>query len=348
MDNKIGHIVNWFLTRKCNLKCSYCSLIKQSDVYENTAFKEDVDLDKAKEFILRLNKHNKNSFHIFYGGEPTIYKNFYELLDFCNKNKILYTITTNLTGRSFKKIKEIIQKLGYLNGLSFTVDSVLWDPNSDKNDDRYKKSKNAYENFIKLKKFKKNIKEFVALVCSDNNNIKYLETICKDLNKKGIWANIVFIERKRNKYYDFCSELPKELLVQKTNENINIIKDIYDKCKKKEIKLIGHQILKDYVINNLPENYICKLDKNLSTITIDSDTKFRLCARIKGFESQKIDILDILDKNGNLTNKYYEQLKNMKIDKDNYCVGCFWNCPMFSEFIHDNLIDSSEINHNQM
>lgn len=345
MVKKIGHINNWFLTRKCNLNCSYCDIVKKSDVYNNNAFENEVDIEKAKEYILRIKKHNKNSFHIFYGGEPTMYKHFEELLDFCNKNKILYTITTNMTKNSFTKIKKILENIGYLNGLSFSIDPVLWDKNADKNDDRYKKSEHAYNNFLKLKNSKYNIKEFVALVCADNNNIKYLEDICKDLNSKNVWVNIVFIERKRNKYYDFCANLPENLIVQKNDENIKIIKDIYNKCKRKEIYLIGHQILPEYVIPNLPENYKCCLEDDLTTITIDSDTKFRLCARIKGFNLEKIDILDIIDKDGNLTYKYFELMEYVKKDKNDLCVGCFWNCPMFSDFINKGLISDTEINH---
>jgi len=345
---KIGYGVNWFLTRKCNLRCSYCAVVNSQSFKEAYGhidpFKKDIDIEEAKEFIRRLKKHNPEAFHMFLGGEPTVYKHLPELVDFCNKEGVLYTVITNMTDYSYNKIKEIIDNVGFLNGLSFTVDPVLWDDNYPKDDDRYKKSKAAYEKFITLRNDPR-IREFVGIVGVDSQNIKYLHRMCRELTDAGVWIDLILMETKLNKYYDFPSALDYDLLVWDTEEHRKILMEVYEKAEKGEYTVLFHPVIKYKMIPNLPQKYICTIDKRLDTMTIDADGKLRLCLRIRGVNTQMFHMLDILDEDGNLTETFKDVLHAMQLDKKNLCYGCQWTCPMAGELIADGIMSPELMNH---
>jgi len=92
------HIVNWLLTRKCNLSCDYCAIVRN---YKNKP-KEYPDMDHyiknemSTNYIINMlslfKNHNSDAFHIFYGGEPLLRKDLPEIINFCNNNSIHYTI----------------------------------------------------------------------------------------------------------------------------------------------------------------------------------------------------------------------------------------------------------------
>jgi len=342
--SKIGYGVNWLLTRKCNLHCSYCSIVKKSDVYPDSPFQQDVDIEKAKVFIRNLKKHNPDSFHMFLGGEPTMYPHLEELINFCNQEKVLYTIITNMTYKSYSILANLLDKVQYLNGLTFTIDPVLWDDNFDKSDDRYKKSLSAYERFMTFRENEK-IKEFVCLVGVDANNIKYLHKICEDLSSKGVWIDLITLETKLNDYYDFASPMDYNLLPGLNKEDIKILQEVYFKAQKGDYLVLAHEMIRRRMIPSLPQHYNCKIENSFDTITIDSDNKFRLCLRIRGTKTPEIDITDILDNNGHLTIKFRDLLSYLKEDKKNYCYGCMWTCPMFGELINDGVINPDDVNH---
>jgi len=345
---KIGYGVNWLPTRKCNLKCSYCAIVRRDHAYDENPFKQDLDIEKAKEFISRLKKHNPEAFHMFLGGEPTVYPHLKELVKHCNDEEVLYTVITNMTDYSYDKIKELVEELGFLNGLTFTIDPILWDDAWDKNDDRYKKSKSAYDKFMSLR-MDKRIREFVALVCVDSNNINYLHKMTRELTKAGVWLDLITLETKLNKYYDFATEMDYDLLPKAKSEHIKIFQEVYEKAEKGEYLVLAHPMIKHLLIPSLPQHYNCTIEKYFDTITIDADAKFRLCLRIRGTETPKFDIMDILDENGDLNLEVFNQLKEaLSFDKQNYCYGCMWTCPMFGELIAKGIIDPEMMNHSEI
>jgi len=75
-------IANWLLTRRCNLKCSYCAIAmdypKMPLEYPEMAHysKYEMRTEIVLDYLERLKAHNPNMFHIFYGGEPLLRKIF--------------------------------------------------------------------------------------------------------------------------------------------------------------------------------------------------------------------------------------------------------------------------------
>ena len=97
------HIVNWILTRRCNLKCEYCRIIRnyenQPKEYPSIGYyvKNEMSTEVIKRSLLKIKKHNKNCFNIFYGGEPALRKDLGEIINFSNENNIHYTVISNNT-----------------------------------------------------------------------------------------------------------------------------------------------------------------------------------------------------------------------------------------------------------
>ena len=71
-------IVNWLLTRRCNLDCSYCAITKNyknkpSEYFDITHYyKNEMSTEYVIEGLRRFKEHNSNCFHLFYGGEPLL------------------------------------------------------------------------------------------------------------------------------------------------------------------------------------------------------------------------------------------------------------------------------------
>jgi MoaA/NifB/PqqE/SkfB family radical SAM enzyme len=338
--------VLWYLTRKCNLRCSYCNIIRSSECYDNSVLRKEIPIDLAIESLRRFKKHNPHMFHIFMGGEPTLYTHLEELINFCNREKILYAIVSNMTDAAYKKLLSLLNKGIQINSITGTVDACLFDKNVDKKDDKYKKSKLALERLCTFSQMP-NVKEVVAEVCITRNDYHLLESLLEELTRRKIYADIFPIETRYNKYYDFAAPVDHDLLLPYDKDTIKTLEKIYKRSKRGELLIIGDEVIK-YMINFLPQNYKCKIPQTFSTMTIDSDGKVRLCIRIKGTrcEELKLTIPDILSKNGKYKKKLSAKLsKAMMLDMQNYCRGCMWTCAMFSDLEQQGLIDFNTVSH---
>jgi len=345
-NQKKTSTVLWYLTRKCNLRCSYCNIVKNSECYDNSVLNKEMPIDLAIESLKRFKKHNPHMFHIFMGGEPTLYTHLEELINFCNKEEILYAIVSNMTDVAYMKLLLLVNKGIQINSITGTVDVCLFDENADKKDDKYKKSQLALERLHALSQMP-NVKEVVAEVCVTRNDYHLLETLLEELTKRKIHADVFPVETRYNKYYDFTAPVDHDLLLPFNKDVIKTLEKIYKRSKKGELLIIGDEVIK-YMMNFLPQNYMCKIPESFSTMTIDSNGKVRLCMRIKGTECENLGLTvpDILSKNGSYKKKISDKLsKAMMLDMQNYCRGCMWTCAMFSDLEHQGLIDFNTVSH---
>ena len=85
--NKSLQVANISLTSHCNLLCKHCGAIDSN--YE-------MALDDIIYIIDRLAGYGVNHI-IFSGGEPFCRKDIFEILDKCEKMKIIFAILTNGT-----------------------------------------------------------------------------------------------------------------------------------------------------------------------------------------------------------------------------------------------------------
>ena len=119
------------LTNRCNLTCPFCPypVLKSK--------RKDLDLNLAKKIIAEIIKDVPYRIIYFHNvGEPLLYPQLGELLEYCDRNKVTYGITTNglllpekikiLKGKKIREInisyQVIKEELHQRRGIKMTVD----------------------------------------------------------------------------------------------------------------------------------------------------------------------------------------------------------------------------------
>jgi len=324
-ENKMIKIVNWILTRKCNLRCDFCRIVRNYDShpvsYPKIEFynKNEMSTDFIIDGLKRIKKHNPNSFHIFYGGEPTVRKDLAEILKFCNNENILYTVISNCIDK--KKIEELFSKVGRIRGFTTSVDPIILQEESS---DRFRKAKEGFDFLKKLSK-EKIVSDIVAEVTVDKLTLNLLEGLVSLLSFYKIHSSITFVDISKSKFYDFSNVTNPDILVSPDEARKEIQK------LKNEKYLVHIPEMLEEVVNKLPSNLDCEIEKDIHNITVDADGKIRLCLRIRG--ENLISLNEGISKDGIISDLL---IKNLKQNKINFCKLCNWTCMIMSKAFSEN------------
>ncbi len=322
------------------MRCSYCALVRN---YKSIPFeypkleyyhKNEMTTEYIIEVLGKLKVHNPNCFHILYGGEPTLRSDLPEIINFCNNENIAYTIITNNSPEVQPMIENLIMKTDKIMGLTSSVDPLIIQPLS-QDTDRYKKSVAGFKKLIELKDF---IDDVVAEITVDRYNVKYLYQLVKLLSDNGINSDITFVDIAKTPYYDFSNVTDKNLLVQRTPELEDQIQRIIDE------KLDVHmaKTLLPVLLDNLPANINCEMEKTIHNMTIDAEGSLRMCLRIRGTQTPRIQAIDAFTKDGKLHPFVYEMITK---DKKLYCRGCQWSCVLMSKMLNRGNVDIGDLVH---
>lgn len=326
------HIVNWLLTRRCNLKCSYCriaSSYKRPETYPSYNYFVDYEMNTKEviKYLSRFKKHNPNCFHIFYGGEPLLRDDLPEIIQYCHDNEIYYTVITNNSEQVQKRIANLFDKVGHLEGLTSSVDPAIFDREA--SGDIVKKSLAGLE---RLYQYRDRVKDLVAEITVDKNNLKYLYPLLEELTKRGICGSVTFIDIAKSDYYDFSNVTDKKILVSKEEA----LEPLTQALEAGFNIHMGEDLLTK-IYNILPSELDCELERSVHNLTIDADGSVRLCLRIMGTETPGHSQFEtVLDKDGNLNPELITWLSK---DKRKYCEKCNWSCVLMSKSVEE---DSSK------
>jgi len=335
-------IVNWLLTRRCNLKCDYCAIVKdykgKPDTYPD--MRHYMINEMSTEYVINvlkmLKEHNPDIFHILYGGEPLLRKDLPDIINFCNDNDIHYTIISNNTPEIYKMIQRLKNKVDYIQGFTASIDPVLTDKKI--NLDRVIKSQKGFDSLLNMKKY---VNDVVAEITVMKENVHFLYNLVSLLSSTGINSDITFIDIAKSPYYDFSNIYDPDLLVTKKDAEIQIHRllnsnfDIHMK----------DQLLPE-IFDILPSDMDCEIEKGLHNISIDADGTLRLCLRVRGVNSPTIDAAQLFQKDvdGNLVVSPFVQAAINK-DKERYCKGCNHTCQIMSKIIDKENSGSDELIH---
>lgn len=326
-------IVNWLLTRKCNISCDYCAITKDyyAMPYSYPPMKHYIKNEMPTQVILdalaAFKIHNPDVFHILYGGEPMLRSDLPDIINFCNENEIYYTIITNNTPSIQPAIKKLFDKVGYIEGFTSSVDPIFNDIGSSKND-RVKKS---IEGLRRLKEIQGagKVKDVVAEITVMNHNKEYLYPLIEELSHDEIYSDITFVDVAKTPYYDFSNIHDESVLVKPTFALADILSRILN-----DHSLYVHMkdILIPKMFDTLPSNYNCELENGLHNVTIDADGSIRLCLRIRGAASPLNHVSSLFDET-------YPELVSSRVynsiltDKTDYCRLCNHSCLIMSQYI---------------
>ena len=340
IDKNRIQIANVLLTRRCNLKCEYCNIVKNY-IGRPSEYKKIEDLwhnehswqDWAQVFD-RIHTNNPNCFFILYGGEPFMHPQIKDIVKYLKDNSYLHTIISNNTPVVREKIKELNAYVGTLPGFTASIDPELClylDNKQTRDDDAVKKSIAGFE-YLKYLKHNNLADDVVAEITVSSKNIDYLYRTVKILTENDIWASITVIDDQKSQYYDF-SNIPSnsDLMVQKDLRT----RLIFDQIQKDKTLKVHMPELLDELYENLPSKYRCEIYKNIHNVTIDSDLTFRLCLRIAGTETGKLKVLDGINEDGTINDKMIQAYKD---DYCKYCQACNHTCLMMSSSFASKII----------
>ncbi len=286
------------LTRNCNMKCMYCNI-------QNTK-REDLSIDEWKE-ALKILKSLDIKDVVLLGGEPTMYPNVVELVDYLTHELgMSCSLTTNAFG-NFDVVKELLD--AGLASLGVSVDNL--DP---KKSISPLKAKNGLKLIDYLLSYSNDYNLTNYTVLNKNNADSIIELI-EYMNSKLVntyilpfhWGNEgSFEHRKDNEKFAFI-----------TDEDLNKYNTVVDKII--DLKNDGYRIKNSSEFLEASKNHIKNLDwkcSGLSELRIDADGKLVCCCDKVGKVNEEFSIFD-------LETRLDDFCKVRESDAEN-CKGCLW------------------------
>lgn len=333
------HIANILLTRRCNLKCDYCNIVKNySDMPISYPpmkhyVKNEASGGQWIRIIKRLCKNNPNIFLILYGGEPFLYEDLGMILDFCNKNNIAYTVISNNTDQVQERIFALYEELGPYRGFTSSVDPIIL-AEGNQSGDICAKSRSGLGRLAYMKD-RGMADDVVAEITVTKESLSYLYDVVYELSCRGIYSSITVIDEQKSPYYDFSNVLPDQGVMVEKDSGIRAQFDkILNRRKSDRLKIHIPDLL-NKLYDVLPSNMFCDIYKDIHNVTIDSDGLFRLCLRVKGVSSPTLELDQVISEDGKIQPKFKEV---QQLDYQNYCKGCNHTCLLMSGIFNDSII----------
>lgn len=288
-----------YVTRKCNLNCKYCFVRDPS--------KRDMNEEELKKVIDHL-YYLGCRFLSFFGGEPTIRKDFLKLVKYAHDKGMITHVSTNgilLTPRYINKLG----KTG-IDMINLSVDSILEFDDSKKD---YTRNKKVLADLINARK-KFHFEISVNFVLTNKNIDNVISTI-KLLNEYKIPISIAFIIK--NTYSKMKQEKSLFFRTKKEKEKLFNVLDEIKKLKKDGYNIIDPMQYFDDIkkFMNHKLNWYCAAGEYY--LSVDSDGKFQICA---GLPAEEISIFDV-------NRDYFKKFAELRSKRLARCKRiCLSNC----------------------
>jgi MoaA/NifB/PqqE/SkfB family radical SAM enzyme len=325
-------IVNWLLTRKCNLNCDYCAIVRdyphKPAEYPDMKHYHTMEMstDTVLQGIAKLTRYNSQCFHIFYGGEPMLREDLPDIIEHCHNIGAHYTIISNNTTKIQPLIKGLVSKVKRIEGFTASVDPILVDKGAP-DSDRLRKTREGFEFLLSMKKYCKDLVAEVTVMKEDQHLIYDL---VKFLSINNINSDITFIDIAKSPYYDFSNLSSERELVEPTPDlAYELMRIIMD--KKLDVHMKTDLI--PAIFASLPSKMDCGIEKSLHNVSIDADGSVRLCLRIRGVHTPTyVNVKDLLS-SGGVVNTIAHKL--IKKDKKEFCKLCNHTCQLMSQILDE-------------
>lgn len=261
------------VTENCNLRCKYCFYLEKPNIN-----KQEIDFEKICDFINELKNEVEINLITITGGEPFLYKNLKELIEFCRPICSVIRIFTNGTLINESNVKFIIKNNVFLH---ISLDSI--------SEEYVEKYRGGYEKIINtftiLKKYDY---RRLFITCSLNKN-----------NLNGL-NDLKIFAKDNNAFLDsnFIDNAPEYQLSNELIQYDEIFKDkylnIFEDSAEFRLKLIQYLIKGNKVKN-------CIVRKR--SIVVDPCGLIYPCFNIKKvvgtYTDEVKEILNRLDKFNN-------------------------------------------------
>lgn len=291
-----------FLTRRCNLNCGYCKLVKNPD--------GEFGLEDWKRAYIVMEKIGIKTVKLM-GGEPTVKQWLPDLLKFASKTSIK---TALLSNSSFDEIMIYRLVEAGLWGYFASID-CLEQIQVDK--DPVKKTGNGYRVLRKLQKL--GVPLLAANVVINKINIKQIPSIVMQLSDEGFYVNLCTIQHTTDSSKEFSKTSVKEDYIFEDREPLERLSKQLLMMKEVGYKIaVPNSYLEGMSTYGFDCNWQCKQPIQLR---IDSDGGLMLCNEYRTKLADNYNILNMTD------DKYNEFLSQWHVARKNVnCDGCYWSC----------------------
>jgi len=251
-------------SRKCNLKCSFCSMGTNQ---ENT-----LSIEEWKTAILKL-KEFGCKFCGFYGAEPMLeFEKLKEVVGFTEEQGINTTVITSGVGiPNFRDKLRELHSYG-AKSLSMSVDLLPYCESSER------KSRDAVEHLEYFKSLG-GVRDVAAITVLTKENYKLLPNMVLKMYKKDIWTFFDIIHEDVGHPGTKCSGKGGTLMFKKTDLPFLFkVLDLVQRMKNQGMLVHNNQTFCDEIKNNGIYNWSCARHKEFpSWLTIDCDGRILPC-----------------------------------------------------------------------
>jgi len=298
-----------YLTRKCNLACQYCKIIKTVLPVELTTGQWMEAFDILDNLGIR--------FVNIAGGEPTILKGLGELIRHLNsKTSMQYSLVSNSIFNN-RKLDELVDA-----GLKTFVASVDVIEGETSDLGNLRKSSAGLKMLKKLQA--RGVPELCGNIVINGRNINSVMSVVRYLNDHGFWTSICpIVWGKGDKWEE----------IEKGDESYKLTEAHKDKLEEiagelLEMKERGDLILptEDYIRNmstfGIGCDWKCHLEKKSPyppRLFIDADGSIMSCINFRGSTASRYSIFDFKD------TSVYEKFIDEWWDDVADCPGCYWS-----------------------
>jgi MoaA/NifB/PqqE/SkfB family radical SAM enzyme len=306
------------LTRRCNLTCKTCALIKQQ--------KPELSLDEWKKAFDIIYTDLGGDFIALYGGEPLMLKD--KLVEIVRhlakhrKNGKDFTVISNSVGLT-KPFMQKLMKAG-LQSWTASVDGFADGAYYDKNS--WKKSSTGYTKLLEFREM--GLRDCCGIFTITKKNILQLPKVIKTLSGDGIWTGFDFIHYDKgndcvghSRFNATRQEIGEDVLLD-IDEDGDTVRRIMGEVS--DLKRAGYMVFPSFeAIEKLahPEisvglGWNCKYP---ASITLDCDGTLGCCDDYPGKNVEKWSIFDLAGRN-----RWEEFTEIYKKDVEK-CYNCAWS-----------------------
>ncbi|MBI4687662.1 MAG: radical SAM protein [Nitrospirae bacterium] len=295
-----------YLTRKCNLSCQYCKIIK-------TQFDLELGLEEWKEALMIMESLGIRFVNIA-GGEPTVLPWIGELIRFINEETSMeYSIVSNSTFKD-SRLDELVNA-----GLKTYVASIDVLGGEDNGLGHLKKSSSGIKMLHRLKE--KGVPNLCGNIVITACNIDNVMDVVEYLNDNGFWTNICPIIWGKGDKWEKTEIMDNSYrLTEAHEEKMSLISERLIQMKKAGALILPTE---EY-LRNMPSlgvrlNWKCFNGGIPPRLIVDADGAVMDCINVRGKTSKQFNIFDFSNKAA-----YKEYMKAWK-DNVAECSGCYWS-----------------------
>lgn len=297
-----------YLTRKCNLKCQYCKIIKTELPLELTMEQWIEVMDILEGLGVR--------FVNIAGGEPTVLKGLGRLISHINNNTTLaHSIVSNSLFND-EKLKEMVDA-----GLKAYVASIDVMDGADKRLHDIRKSSAGMR---MLERLKGKVPYLCGNIVISARNLSSVVEVTRYLSDNGIWVNVCPVIWGRGDKWESVEEADNAYRL--TNEHRERLEDIAKRLV--ELKRNGALLLPtESYLEGLPTygpdlSWKCYSETeptSPSRLIVDADGSLMTCINMRGEVAKRYTVFDLgnEDTYRGFVEDWWEDAKR--------CQGCYWS-----------------------